>query len=239
MSTEEHRAWIAGATGYTGRALVSELTARGVTTHAHIRPGSTSLPGARDDFERAGAEVVVAPWEPAALGPALARANPTHVFFVVGTTRERLKREEDAESYEAVDYALADRLLEAARLLDEPPVFVYLSAQGTSARSRSAYYRARWHAEQAVRQSGLPFVIARPGFISGPDRREVRRAERLGSVVASGLARGLGAFGARRWQRLIAPRDASQMARQLIAAALDPATHHQTLEAADLWSLEN
>ncbi|MBA3548122.1 MAG: hypothetical protein H0T76_16695 [Nannocystis sp.] len=36
-------AWVAGATGYTGRALVAALRAQNITTHAHVRPDSPAL----------------------------------------------------------------------------------------------------------------------------------------------------------------------------------------------------
>jgi uncharacterized protein YbjT (DUF2867 family) len=56
----------------------------------------------------------------------------------------------------------------AARETGVAPRFVYLSSAGVSAGARGAYLAVRWRMEQELRASGLPFVIARPGFITGP-----------------------------------------------------------------------
>ena len=184
--TTKHTAFIAGATGYTGKALVRELLSRGVDVHAHIRPGSSSLPDAKHAFEEQGAHVDLTPWEADEMAATLGELQPTHVFFVIGTTKKRMKQEPGDSSYEAVDYGLAKLLLDACSACESEPVFVYLSAQGVSEGASTAYYRARWRAEEAVRDSGLSYVIARPGFISGSDRDESRPMERLGSVCRLG-----------------------------------------------------
>ncbi|MGM0557814.1 MAG: SDR family oxidoreductase [Myxococcota bacterium] len=231
------RAFIAGATGYTGQALVRDLISRGIETYAHIRPGSPSLPEARQMFMNKRAMVDPTPWKPAAMEQTLGQIQPTHVFFVIGTTKKRMRQDEGDNSYEAVDYGLAKMLVDAAKVCESKPVFVYLSAQGTSEGASTAYYRARWKAEEAVRESGLPYVIARPGFISGGDREESRPMERFGSAVATAAASALGLVGAEKLEDKLRPRDADEMARQLAEAALDPACHGETLESQDLWEL--
>ncbi|HEY0838778.1 MAG TPA: 3-beta hydroxysteroid dehydrogenase, partial [Vulgatibacter sp.] len=40
MSETDRVAFVAGATGYTGRGVVRQLGQRGVRTIAHVRPGS-------------------------------------------------------------------------------------------------------------------------------------------------------------------------------------------------------
>jgi uncharacterized protein YbjT (DUF2867 family) len=49
--------------------------------------------------------------------------------------------------------------------------FVLMSALGVSEETKDAvpYYGAKWHMEQDVKQSGLPYVIFRPSFIFAPD----------------------------------------------------------------------
>ena len=49
--------------------------------------------------------------------------------------------------------------------------FVLMSALGTSETSKDAvpYYGAKWHEEQAVKSSGLEYVIFRPSFVFGSD----------------------------------------------------------------------
>jgi NADH dehydrogenase len=49
--------------------------------------------------------------------------------------------------------------------------FVHMSVLGASEQTKDLvpYYRAKWENEQAVRSSGIPFVIFRPSFVFGPD----------------------------------------------------------------------
>lgn len=45
---------------------------------------------------------------------------------------------------------------------------VYISAIGVRENDPSPYFATKWAAEQAVIQSGIPYTIFRPSFISGP-----------------------------------------------------------------------
>ncbi|MCH8273304.1 MAG: NAD(P)H-binding protein [Armatimonadetes bacterium] len=49
--------------------------------------------------------------------------------------------------------------------------FVYVSALGTHANARSRYHRAKWQAEEAVRNGGVAYTIVRPSVIFGPEDR--------------------------------------------------------------------
>jgi uncharacterized protein YbjT (DUF2867 family) len=57
--------------------------------------------------------------------------------------------------------------------------------------------RARGKAEDAVKGSGLPWVIARPAIITG-DRDDSRIGERSAAVIGDGLLAVAGVFGGRR-----------------------------------------
>ena len=230
------RAFIAGATGYTGRALVRELISRGTDTYAHIRPDSDSLDQMRRVFTDQGAKVDMTPWDYDAMKATMEQVDPDHVFFVIGTTKARMKDESDA-TYENIDYGLAKLLLDACIEADADPVFVYLSAQGAGPDANTAYYEARWKAEREVCRGELDYVIARPGFISGPDRDESRPMERIGSKLASATASVVGAFGAEGLRDKLQPRDAAEMAYQLAEAAYDESCHNRILESRQLWQL--
>jgi uncharacterized protein YbjT (DUF2867 family) len=234
-------AFVAGATGYVGREVVRLLCEAGVRAVAHVRPDSPRLEEWRARFGQWGAEVDTTPWEPDAMEKTLAALAPGAVFCLIGTTRARARladaqgRDAAAESYDAVDFGLTDLLVKAAA--GTRTRFVYLSALGVSPQARTAYGKARYQAEQAVLRSGLPCIIARPAFISGPDRDERRTAERVGAVLFDGLLRPLrwlGAAGAEARYRSI---DATRLARALVRLALQEDATSRTVEADELQRL--
>lgn len=184
-------AWVAGATGFTGREVVRGLRERGVEVVAHVRPDSSKLETWIAYFEEMGARVDSTPWEPSALAETLAEVKPDLVYCLIGTTKKRMRADTQAhESYETIDYGLTAMLVEATVAAatggNLKPVFVYLSASGTKDNSPFAYYQARWKAEQAVLNSGLRCVIARPGVIRG-DRDERRVMEEVAGVVGDAM----------------------------------------------------
>ena len=84
-----HRAWVAGATGYTGQAVVGELRAHGIDTIAHVRPDSRELTQWTERFAVHGAAVSSCAWSQDALNEAMASARPTLVFALLGTGSAR------------------------------------------------------------------------------------------------------------------------------------------------------
>lgn len=225
----EHVAFVAGATGYTGRAVVAELVARGARTVAHVRPDSPRLDEWRARFAEMGAEVDATPWERGAMAARLASLRPTLVFALLGTTRARARRaaraggDPAAESYEAVDYGLTALLIDAAA--PAAPRFVYLSAAGASPEARSRYMAVRGRVEEKLRASGLDHVIARPSFIVGPGRDEPRPLEHLGASLVDGALGVAGALGARRLRDRYRSTTNVDLARALVRVALDPEAH--------------
>lgn len=185
-------AFIAGATGYTGRHLTERLPREGVRTIAHVRPDSPALGAWRARFEAAGAAVDVSPWDDE-MARTMARLRPEYVFALLGTTRSRAARDERATGraagYEAVDYGLTKLLLKAVRTAGVRPRFVYLSCIGARATSPSPYLAVRGRFEDELKDSGLPYLILQPLFISGSDRDERRFGERAASVATDALLR--------------------------------------------------
>ena len=227
-------AFVAGATGYTGRALVGLLCSQGLETTAHIRPDKTHLDEHRAHFESLGAQVDTSAWDEASIAEALARIKPTHVFCLLGTTRHRVAKERKSGgpglTYEAVDYGMTMMVVRAAEALEPMPRVVYLSAAGVKPSRPGSYYEARYKVEQALLASSLPITIARPCFITGPDREESRPAERIGGVVFDALLSLMGSRIKAKWSSL----DAEELARGLLRHALEPQGHQAILEAADL-----
>jgi len=233
------KAFVAGATGYTGRAVVEALRDRGVEVVAHARPGSPRLAELAPGFEALGAEVDTTPWQAEALAERLGAVRPELVFGLLGITRAGARREARDKgarpSYESVDHGLTVMLLDACVAAGLAPRFVYLSSLGVGPRARGAYLRSRWKTEEHVRASGVPFTIVRPSFITGADRDEPRPGERVAATVAGGALAVLGALGARRLKRRFAPRTGAELARAMVGAALAEDTAGRVLEADELF----
>jgi nucleoside-diphosphate-sugar epimerase len=218
------RAFVAGATGYTGREVVRELGRQGIETVAHVRPDSSRLEEWRGEFTRAGAVVDTTPWDATAMTATLRRLQPGLVFALLGTTRARARRAgrdlAQRESYESVDYGLTRRLLDATMAAAPAARFIYLSSLGVREGSRNPYIAVRARFESELRQSGVPYLIARPGLITGPDREESRPAERVASVVLDGVLGVAGMLGGSSLQRRYASMNAATLARGLVRVAL-------------------
>jgi len=220
-------AFVAGATGYTGRHVAERLAREGVRTVAHVRPDSAALGTWTARFAAAGAGADATPWTEDDMARTMARVRPDVVFLLLGTTRARAARDERATGaaagYEAIDYGLTALVLRAIRAAGIRPRVVYLSCVGAKASSGNPYLAVRGRFEQDLQASGLPYLIVRPVFISGSDRDERRRTERAASVVFDALLQGAALLGGRalrdRWATLSGATLAAGMVR---LALLEP-----------------
>ena len=229
--------FVAGATGYTGREVVRECRVRGLETVAHVRPDSRSLETWRQRFEALGARVDTSAWTLEAMSSSLEALKPTQVYSLLGTTRARGKSDSGSavpDNYEAVDYGLSVMLLEAAVACGSKPRFVYLSAMGAGGRSVNAYMDVRKRVEAAVRGSELPYVIARPGFITGVDRDEWRAGERIAARISDGALGLLRALGAKQLATRYTSMSGAQLAAALVELACESTTDKRVAEVEDL-----
>ncbi len=224
---------VTGATGYTGRHVIEQLCSLQRPTIAHIRPGSSSLETCRPQFESQGADVKVCPWTIEDFEALLSDVRPDHLYYLVGTTRERDRQSDEDLSYQAIDYGLLEIIVQASFRVGLRPRLIYLSAMGVKESARTAYYRARWRAEELVRGSDLPYIIARPGMITGPDRPESRPMERLGGWLANGVGAALNVVGASTLSRRYRATDGRELATALVHWAAHP-NPPKILEAEDL-----
>ncbi|MBW2462409.1 MAG: NAD(P)H-binding protein [Deltaproteobacteria bacterium] len=229
-------AFVAGATGYTGREVVRILCETGYRTIAHVRPDSCQFREWEARFEMMGAEVDGTAWEEQAMARALGRLGPSAVFALLGTTRARAKDEgrSTVEGYEAVDYGLTAMLRRAAEASGHAPRFVYLSSLGVTPNARNPYLAVRARIEGELRKGSLPYTVVRPAFITGADRDEERRGERIGAVALDGVAGVLGAIGAKRLGKRLATTTNTALAQELVRLAFESAAAGQIIESEDL-----
>jgi uncharacterized protein YbjT (DUF2867 family) len=236
------RAFVAGATGLTGRATVARLVARGWQTTAHVRPDSARRSEWTARFAEMGATADSTPWDEQALTGTLQSLAPTAVFALLGTTRARGRAGDTAggapANYETVDYGLTAMLLRAAVASAAGPRFVYLSAAGADGTSAGAYYRARQRAEADIRGSGLPYAMVRPSFIrpaEGERREDARPMEQIGAALGDAVLGVAGALGARKLHARYRMIDNAQLAAAVVAAG-EGAAAEEVLEGESLWA---
>lgn len=230
-------AFVAGATGYTGREVVRVLRERGVPTVAHVRPDSSRRAEWASRFAAAGAEADSTPWDGAAMAGTLRRLQPAIVFALLGTTRARGRAAAArgrAETYDTVDYGLSSLLLRAAVAAGSRPRFVYLSSVGVKEGTRNAYLAARAALERELRGAGLPYTIARPSFITGADREESRPLERGGAIASDWALRIASRLGLSDVADRYSSIGGATLAEALVSVALDPAQENRILGAGQL-----
>lgn len=226
-------AFVLGATGFVGRELVRQLGVRGARAIAHVRPDSPRLEAWRGRLAALGAEVDATPWEEGPLAARLAEVRPAQLYVLIGTTRRRAREDRiEGDIYEAVDLRLTRLAAAAARASGAAPRLVYLSSVGADPRARSAYLRARGQAEAAISGAGLPWVIARPSWITGA-REDGRPGERAASLLGDGVLALAGALGARRARDRYRSTTPDVLASALIRLGEAP-EHDRIVEGAEL-----
>jgi uncharacterized protein YbjT (DUF2867 family) len=235
-----HKAFVAGATGYTGQAVVAELCKQGIKTIAHIRPDSPRLEQWTKRFEAMGAELECCPWELDSMTERLGKHAPTLVFSLLGTTKARMRKvaraggDADKQSYQAVDYGLSRLLLGATHSEAPEARFIYLSSAGVQKNSRMEYLAVRWQLEQEIQSLGIDYIIARPSFITGPNREEDRLGERIGAKAVNGILGFAAILGAKKLKDKYRSVTNEELAQGLIHHALAKDSSKRTLESNEI-----
>ncbi len=163
---------VAGGTGFVGAAVTRELARRGHGVAVMSRnPASAAnrFPGMDVTFRKGDVTI------PGSLAAAL-----EGVEAVVGCQQfpnSPIENPGKEFTFEIVDARGTENLVAAAR---EAGVgrFVYLSGAGAAPEGRH-WFRAKWRAETAVRNSGITYTILRPSWVYGPEDNALNRFVRM------------------------------------------------------------
>jgi len=230
-------AFVAGATGFTGREVVRILAGQDVPVVAHVRPDSPVITEWRERFGALGAKVDTTPWQQDRIAETFIRLKPRIVFSLLGTTRARGRKAAGSgrvDNYETVDYALTAMLIHALGKAGLQPRFIYLSAAGVKKGTKNPYYGARWKTEDLLRRSGIPFTIARPSIITGRGRDEGRPMERMGAAVVDRALAAAAIMGGSKLRNRYRSTTNVILAGALVRLAFDPDAENRIVESEDL-----
>ena len=164
---------VAGGTGFVGAGIVRELARRGKKVAVLTRDATRArarFPALDIEFRQGDVR------DPASLPAAVAGCQT-----VVGSqTFPNLPVEDPrrGHTFAEVDAAGTERLVAAAK---EAGVkrYIYISAVGAAPEGRYHWFRAKWRAETAVRESGMTWVIFRPSWVFGPEDVSLNRFLRM------------------------------------------------------------
>lgn len=159
---------VAGGTGFVGAGIVRELARRGKPVAVLSRSAdkvSRRFPGL--NVEARQGDVTDPGSLPAAMGG---------IETVIGCQQfpnSPIENPGKGYTFEKVDAEGTEHLIAAAKAAGVKQ-YIYLSGVGAAPEGRH-WFRAKWRAETAVRQSGLAYTIVRPTWVYGPEDKSLNR----------------------------------------------------------------
>jgi uncharacterized protein YbjT (DUF2867 family) len=168
---------VAGGTGFIGKAIVRGLQRQGSDVAVMSR-----------SFDRVAAAFhglnVIARQGDARDAESLRRAveGIETVVSCMQFPNFPIEDRSKGETFEEVDARGNERLVAAAQAAGVRS-YVYLSGSGVAADGRYHWNRAKWQAEEAIRNSGLHYTILRPSWVYGPEDNALNRFVRFARVL--------------------------------------------------------
>lgn len=156
-ATPQKTALVAGATGQTGRLIVAELRKEGYAVRALVRDPGKAREILGDQAQLVQGDIK----DPATLGPAM--KNVSVVLSAVGARGAK-----GPDRPEAIDYQGVKNLAEAAAAA-RVQQFVLVSSRGVTQEDNPLnklfgdVLKWKLKGEDALRDSGVPYTIVRPG----------------------------------------------------------------------------
>jgi NADH dehydrogenase len=208
---------VAGGTGFVGAGIVRELARRGKPVAVLSRNAETAakrFPGLNVDYRKGDVT------EPGTLPAALAGIDA-----IVGCQQfpnSPIENPGKGYTFERVDAQGTENLVAAAKSAGVKQ-YIYLSGAGAAPNGRH-WFRAKWRAEAAVRESGLTYTILRPSWVYGPEDKALNRF--LGMSRFLPFVPLIGAAGKQRMQ----PVFVDDVGRAVAESLDDPAAANQLFE---------
>jgi uncharacterized protein YbjT (DUF2867 family) len=160
---------VAGGTGFVGGGIVRELRRRGqpvaVLTHNADR--------AAGRFDGLGVELRDGDVRDAESLKEAVRDSEV----VIGCQQfpnSPIENPSRGHTFEEVDAKGTENLVAAAKGVGTKR-YIYLSGAGAAPDAPYHWFRAKWRAETAVRESGMLYTIFRPSWIYGPEDKALNR----------------------------------------------------------------
>jgi uncharacterized protein YbjT (DUF2867 family) len=149
---------VLGAGGLIGGFLAADLAARGFPLTAAARKFSAAQRMALSDVAR---EIPVGEYDTAQLAALLHDTGADVVVNCLGVLQVRPGEPDIHDGFVA-------RLIEALRQAGRPILLVHVSIPGSADEDKTGFARTKRSADRRIAESGLPYVILRPGFVWAP-----------------------------------------------------------------------
>ncbi|HUF52886.1 MAG TPA: NAD(P)H-binding protein [Dehalococcoidia bacterium] len=167
---------VSGGTGFVGSGIVRELVRRGKAVAVLTRDASKKadrFPGLSVEYRQGDVT------DPGSLVGVL-----DGMETVIGAQQfpnSPIENPGKGHTFEKVDAEGSENLVVAAKAAGARQ-FIYLSATGAAPTGRH-WFRAKWRAEAAVRNSGLIFTILRPPWVYGPEDVSLNRFLNMSNLL--------------------------------------------------------
>ena len=151
---------VSGGTGFIGQAVVKALLSKGYPVRTLSRHPK-SADGFAGDITKP--ETLLRPLE--------------GIETVIQCTQfpgHPVENQKKGYTYWQVDAVGTENLAKAAKAAGVKH-FIYLSGAGTDGKKTEPWFKAKWHAEQAIRNSGIVATILRPSWAYGPGDKSLNR----------------------------------------------------------------